>query len=130
LRLKLLVASLLILCAAIPVWAASLVLGWDASRDPKVVGYRIHYGTESGKYTQVVWVKGRLTTEAAVENIEEGKIYFFTITSCDANGKESAYSREISNAAGAATNQASSRPKIPASKKVVKTTEGKILPSR
>ena len=96
-RRMLLATSFLILCTAAPVRAASVRLAWDPCKDPAVVGYKIHYGVESGKYTHTVQVKGRNVKEAAVEDLEEGKTYYFAITSYDAKGRESAYSVEISN---------------------------------
>jgi hypothetical protein len=61
------------------------------------VGYKIYYGVESGKYTKSVRVTGKDTRGVEVENLEDGKIYFFAVTSYDAKGIESAYSVEISN---------------------------------
>ncbi len=129
-RLKILAASFLILCSAISAQAESIGLTWDTSRDPRVVGYKIHYGTESGKYTQTVQVKGRLNNKAVLEGLEEGKTYFFVVTSYDAAGKESAFSIEMSNVRQVEKAQAPSEIKIPPSRKPAKTPEGKILPSR
>jgi hypothetical protein len=131
-----------------PTEAASIGIGWDASNDPSVVGYRIHYGDQPGHYTKTVKVKGRFTSSAVIHNLEEGKAYFFAVTAYSAKGKESAYSPEISNISapqggsptasqGTSRNkgrenigQAGSRNKIPASRNVAKTPEGKIAPSR
>ncbi len=118
------------LCFVISAQAESLGLTWDTSRDPRVVGYKIHYGTESGKYTQTVKVKGRLNNKAVLEGLEEGKTYFFVVTSYDAAGKESAFSIEMSNVRQVEKAQAPSEIKIPPSRKPAKTPEGKILPSR
>lgn len=153
-------ASILILFMAAPATAASVRLAWDPTGNRSVVGYRIHYGAEPGKYTQTIRVKGRLTANAVVENLEEGKTYFFTITSYDAKGRESAYSVEVTN--GPEKNQRPPRPgvsrtgpaktsdlqsprdeknastaaqapsdkKISHSRSVGTTPDGKILPSR
>jgi fibronectin type 3 domain-containing protein len=152
----------LILFAAAPVRAASVKLAWDPTPNPAVVGYKIHYGVETGKYTQTIQVQGRLTTNAVVENLEEGKIYFFAITSYDAKGGESAYSIEMTNGAtknqrpparrskalagpgkasglhapqnekngSTASRAPSDKKKISHSRRVPRTPEGKILPSR
>jgi len=134
--------------------AVSIGLAWDPSPEPSVVGYRIHYGVESGKYTNMLRVKGRLTTKALVKNLEKGKTYYFAITAYDARGHESALSAEVTNssdggrpAAPPATNRlnpnGSGNPagtqippgqigeagKIPP-KSYPKTSEGKIAPSR
>jgi fibronectin type 3 domain-containing protein len=103
-----------------PGGAMTIRLAWEPSKDLSVMGYRIYYGTQSGKYTHTVRVTGRLTAEAVVENLEEGKTYFFAVTSYDAKGKESAYSAEVTN----------SPKKIPPSKAVARNPEGKILPVR
>ncbi len=79
--------------------AASLHLAWDASNDPAVVGYRVYYGDSSAKdsarYTKSVQVEGRLTCSAVISGLEDGKTYFFAVTAFTADGKESAYSPEI-----------------------------------
>ena len=124
-------------------WAAgtSVRLEWDPTTNPLVEGYRIHYGTESGRYTRTLEVKGRSTKAAVIENLEEGKTYFFAISSYDAKGKESVLSAEITNhpekdnkkslsrggglSAGTPTSE-----RIPPSRSVAKTPEGKILPNR
>jgi len=138
----------LILCRVAPTEAASIGIGWDPSNDPAVVGYRIHYGDQPRHYTKTVKVKGRFTSSAVIDNLEEGKAYFFAVTAYSAKGKESAYSAEISNikdlqgglpTAPQSTSrnegkegsgQAGPQNKIPASRNVPKTPEGKILPSR
>ncbi len=144
----LLAVFFLILCRVALTEAASIGIGWDPSNNPAVVGYRIHYGDQPGHYTKTVKVKGRSTSRAVIDNLEEGKAYFFAVTAYSAKGKESAYSLEISNIKAPqgglptasqvpsrneqreGSGQAGSRNKIPASRKVTKTPEGKILPSR
>jgi len=116
-------AFFLILCKVAPAEAASIGIGWDPSNDRNVVGYRIHYGDQSRHYTKTVQVKGRLTSSAVIDNLEEGKAYFFAVTAYVANGKESAYSPEISN-------MKPPRIKIPVSRRLPKTSDGKIPPSR
>jgi len=125
------------------VWAggSSVHLAWNPCTSRSVIGYRIHYGTESGRYTRTLEVKGRLTAQAVVDDLEEGKTYFFTITSYDAKGKESALSAEITNdparngrkllsPRGSPPGLTPSSDGIPPSKNVVKNPEGKILPNR
>lgn len=107
LRQRLLAASFLILFAAAPAESASVKLVWEPAGDRSVAGYRIHYGSEPGRYTQTVQVQGRLTANAVIESLEDGKTYFFAITSYDAKGKESSYSPEITT--GSKNNQKPSR---------------------
>ena len=109
-------------------WAASVTLAWEPSPDHSVTGYKIHYGAESGKYTHTLRVKGRLAAKAVIEDLDEGKTYFFVITSVNTRGKESAFSPEINNG----PTQTAKRPaekspaKIPPSKRVARTPDGKI----
>ncbi len=97
--------------------SGSVRLAWRPVSNPLVVGYRIHYGTQSGEYTHTVQVKGRLSAQVVVENLDLEKTYFFSITSCDARGKESDFSVEVTNRT----------PKMPPSRRVTKSADGKIL---
>ena len=133
--------------------AGAITLVWDPSANRSVVGYRIHYGIEPGKYTNSLRVKGRLTTKAVVKNLEKGKTYYFAITAYDAQDHESALSAEVTNRPGgrprapAAANRPRSNgsnipaggPSVPASvseagkippRSYPRTSEGKIAPSR
>lgn len=74
--------------------AASVTLAWDPSPEPSLAGYRLHYGTTSGDYTDLLEVGNTVT--ATVSNLVGGTTYFFAATALDANGLESAYSSEIS----------------------------------
>ena len=74
-----------------PVHAAeSVTLAWDAER---AVGYRLHYGTASGNYTQIQDVGNR--TMATVSNLTAGQTWFFVVTAYNAGG-ESPPSNEVS----------------------------------
>jgi hypothetical protein len=110
-------------------WAASVTLAWDPSPQLSVRGYKIHYGTESGNYSRTLRVKGRLVSKVVIKNLDEGKTYFFVITSLTASGKESAYSPEINNGQAQTIKQpAQNNPaKIPPSKNVARTPDGKII---
>ena len=142
-RLKLLAASLLVLCSALPSQAASVQLAWNPSPGRSIVGYRVHYGLKSGKYTHVVPVKGRLKTNVVIKDLEKGKTYFFAVTAYNKKGQESSLSSEISGKPDGKTakghNRASADPsptspestnvKIPP--KTLKTgSGGKLLPTR
>jgi len=56
-----LLASILLFPPPSKVYAAQVTLAWDASTDPAVVGYKIHYGTASGNYSALVDVGSRTT---------------------------------------------------------------------
>lgn len=78
----------------------SITVAWDASAGPGVIGYRLHYGTRSGDYLQVLDVGDR--TSAEVPNLIEGTTYFFLVTAYDAAGEESAPSGEFTHTPGEA----------------------------
>ena len=83
-----------------PVPALSNVqLAWDANTstgDPNTntVGYRLHIGTASGNYSQVIDV-GSATT-AAVSNLISGSTYYFAVGAYNVAGIEGPYSDEVS----------------------------------
>ncbi|MDR3555545.1 MAG: fibronectin type III domain-containing protein [Syntrophobacteraceae bacterium] len=95
-KLKLLVASILLLCTALPSQAASVRLAWNRSPGRSVAGYRVHYGLKPGKYSHVLQVKGRRATQVVIKDLKEGKTYFFAVTAYNKKGEESALSPEIS----------------------------------
>jgi hypothetical protein len=75
-----------------PVQAAQTVtLTWDGERG--IVGYSLHYGTASRKYTRIQDVGN--TTLATVSNLTAGQSYFFVVTAYNAVG-ESLPSNEVS----------------------------------
>jgi hypothetical protein len=75
--------------------AYTLTLSWgDSSPDPEVTSYRVHYGTVSGNYTNVV-VTGNVST-AMISGLVPGITYYFAITAVDTTGEESDFSNEIS----------------------------------
>jgi len=76
----------------------SIALAWDGSPSPKVTGYRVYYGTASGKYSKSVKV-GKVTT-ASVPRLVSGVTYYFAITSCGKHGQESSFSNEVSYVRG------------------------------
>ena len=94
-KLKLLAASILVLCTTLPSQAASVRLAWNPSPGRSIVGYSIHYGVKPGKYIYAVKVKGRLTTSVVIKSLKEGETYFFAVTAYNKKGEESALSSEI-----------------------------------
>jgi fibronectin type 3 domain-containing protein len=71
-------------------------LSWTASPDANVTGYRVYYGTASGKYTQAYGSGIAIgnTTSFAVNSLQSGTTYYFAVTAIDNAGNESAYSNE------------------------------------
>jgi fibronectin type 3 domain-containing protein len=70
-----------------------LVLRWYKFRDTTVVGYKIHYGTESGNLTETVDVPGRDNTSKKLD-LTPGT-YYFRVSAYNIEGVESPLSAEI-----------------------------------
>jgi hypothetical protein len=78
--------------AAVPELVA-LTVGWDASPDPRVVGYQVLFGTEPRKYSDLVAV-GTETT-ATLTTLRKGTRYYLVAVAVDAEGNRSLPSNEI-----------------------------------
>jgi fibronectin type 3 domain-containing protein len=74
--------------------SSTVALAWDRSPSRGVKGYRLHYGTASRRYSNVIDV-GNVTTYK-ISNLTSGKAYYFVVTSYDKAGRESPASNEIS----------------------------------
>jgi hypothetical protein len=72
--------------------ASGVSLQWNPNTDPSVVGYNLYYGGTSRNYTNVINLGA--ATNAVVDDLTEGKTYFFAVTAYDASGDESDYSEE------------------------------------
>jgi len=73
-------------------------LAWNAVTGSTVSGYRVYYGTTSGKYQQSLgagtWVGN--ATSFNLTGLLTGATYFFAVTAVDSQGNESAFSNEAS----------------------------------
>jgi hypothetical protein len=94
LAVRLWVLSLLLLIFAPNAFATQVTLQWDAVTDPKLAGYKVHYGYASRKYSMNV--NAGTSTKAAFSSLKDAQIYYFAVTAFDAYGKESAFSNEVS----------------------------------
>jgi hypothetical protein len=81
--------------------ANSLLLSWaapttneDGSPLNDLAGYKLHYGTQPGQYSQVVTV-GDYTT-AELDELQSGT-WYLTVTAYDIYGNESEFSNEINH---------------------------------
>jgi hypothetical protein len=73
-----------------------IYLSWDPVRDPGVAGYRIHYGTEPGNYTEYADV-GDVTTFVMRDLVEDGVAYYLAAKAYNVHGTESGeFSNEVS----------------------------------
>ena len=76
-------------------------LTWNASTESDVIGYRIYYGTAKrtndcpqGGYSKKVDAGNK--TSYQLDNLKDGRTYYFSVTSVNAAGKESCFSEEMS----------------------------------
>ncbi len=76
-----------------PAHSAEVTIKWDANTEPKLAGYRIHYGLKSQSYDQMVDVGNR--TQHTLQWLMDETTYYFAITAYDVYGNESPFSREI-----------------------------------
>ena len=74
-------------------FAFSVTLKWGSVAESDVQGYLIYYGTKQGNYTGVIDVGD--VSEYNVTDIEEGKTYYFAVSSYDTWGNVSDLSPEI-----------------------------------
>jgi len=84
--------------------SAQATLAWDPPVNADVTeisGYRIHYGTMSGYYTESIDV-GNVTTYT-LAGLTDGATYYFAASDYDAVGNESSFSNEVSKAFPAPT---------------------------
>ena len=90
---------------AAPSTVAPVSFAWDVSAEENIAGYRMHFGTESGVYTDVRDV-GLVPTGPDKDGVQShlsgelefefGTTYFTAITAYNTSGLESDYSNEIS----------------------------------
>ena len=94
--------------------ASDVSFSWTPNTESNLDGYKIHYGTEQGTYTEVTDV-GNPTigddnkVHGNVDNLTEGTTYYFVCTAYDDQGNESAYSQEIE---WTATGQSTANPPV------------------
>lgn len=91
--LRICATALLLLLWTTAASAANLLVSWNASATPGVIGYRVHYGTASGTYTTQLDVGNVLTT--TLTTLTVGQTYFLAAVAYDA-ALSSVYSNEIS----------------------------------
>jgi hypothetical protein len=82
--------------------AKTVTLNWEAptqnsngSTLTNLAGYKIHYGTASKDYSQVVALNNPSLNSYVIESLASGT-YYFAVTSYNSQGTESAMSGEVS----------------------------------
>jgi hypothetical protein len=84
---------LMLACPLGKAMAADITLAWDQNSDPDLAGYRLYIGTSSRNYTQTFDLG--LTTQYTIGNLNDGTVYFFTLTAYNQKGLESSFSNEV-----------------------------------
>lgn len=79
-----------------PLSAGTLTIAWDANTESDLAGYRVYYSLASQTYTKVNSKDVGTDLRCVVDNLEEGKTYYFVVTAYDRAGNESNYSIEVS----------------------------------
>jgi len=74
------------------VWSAPTT-NTDGTPLTDLAGYKVHYGTTHGSYSNTVTVGN--VTSYSINNLASGT-YYFSLTSYDTRGMESGYSNEVS----------------------------------
>jgi hypothetical protein len=87
-------AIVLFLFVQIPyAFSAQLTLGWNENPEDNIGGYKLHYGTQTGVYTNIVDVG--LETTHTLSNLQEGETYYFAVTAYNVFLVGSSYSDEL-----------------------------------
>ena len=77
-----------------------ITIAWDSSIDPKLAGYRVFYGSSSGKYTDCIDVgQGTEFTSNVIQytltNLIKGKKYYIAVIAYDTLDNRSEFSKEV-----------------------------------
>lgn len=92
-------------------FAATVSISWNANTESDLAGYRVHYGTAKGSYSNHINVGN--TTSWQISNLAAGTNYYFTLTAYDTAGNESLPSAETYIAIPAAAATGSVQPTVP-----------------
>ena len=79
----------------------SVTLSWTAPTENEdnsplgdLAGYKIHYGTQAGQYSNMIYIDDPTTTSYKFNNLSPG-IHYFAIMVINIDGRESALSNMI-----------------------------------
>ncbi|HEV2692472.1 MAG TPA: fibronectin type III domain-containing protein [Verrucomicrobiae bacterium] len=101
---RFLLAGALALLAQQPAMAfQNVVLTWNPDTAPGAVGYKIYSGQASGNYSSVINAGG--ATNITISGLVDGSTNYFSATSFDTSGNESAFADEVIFVAPQAANQ-------------------------
>ncbi|MFH1943768.1 MAG: fibronectin type III domain-containing protein, partial [bacterium] len=75
-------------------FASSAVISWQSNTESDLAGYKIYYGTSSGKYSVILNVGKVVKYE--INDLTSNMVYYFAVTAYDQSGNESGFSSEVS----------------------------------
>ena len=93
-RQRLVAIVVLLLALGSPLYAGEVTLAWDPNTEPDLAGYIVHYGSQSGIYSNRIDVGNR--TSWAVTGLADGRTYYFAVQAYNAAGVLSPMSAEVS----------------------------------
>jgi fibronectin type 3 domain-containing protein len=70
----------------------SVVLTWNPSPTPGLIGYNVYFGTQSGVYFDSIMFTN--VTSVTIPGLEDGQTYYFVVTAVDGSYSESPVSNE------------------------------------
>jgi len=86
-----------------PARTTSVTLSWvppktnvDGTPLVDLTGFRVFYGTASGKYSQSLSIASSSVTSVVLEGLGSGYTWYFAVTAVASGGVESAYAKEVS----------------------------------
>jgi hypothetical protein len=74
--------------------APAVSLAWNPNPEPDVAGYKVHFGTQSGVYSNVMDVRG--STSIALPQMLMGSTYYLAVSAYNTAGQEGPRSSEFS----------------------------------
>jgi len=74
--------------------SAQVTLEWEPVEEAYVEGYNLYYGDSTRNYDVSVTMGN--WTSVTIANLEDGRTYYFSVTSYGDDGKESDFSNEVS----------------------------------
>jgi hypothetical protein len=90
-------AVFFMLCSCLPAGAADVSLAWEPSTSPNISGYKLYIGNVPRTYAAPITLGNQ--TAYTVTGLGTGT-WYFAVTAFDANGSESNFSNEVSQAIG------------------------------
>lgn len=67
----------------------------DGSPLEDLAGYKVYYGTTEGVYSNVITINSAGITTYVIDNLSNGRTYYFVLTAFNSSGDQSSYSAVI-----------------------------------